>query len=329
MARSLEIDPVRTRGAAMVRELLRTMRPKEWIKNVFVFAAIAFARNPVTGTPLWQERDKLLIVAVAFILFCMAASAIYLINDLVDIEKDRAHPKKRHRPLASGRLSPGVAKLAATGLLLIALPLSFVIDYINPPVGQPWFYGLDFGIVLLSYVLIQGVAYSYFLKNIVIIDIFTIAAGFVLRAVAGALVLDINITYWLLMCMGLLALFLGLAKRRAELLLLESGAGEHRRILDEYSLPMLDQMISIITAATIIAYTLFPPTAEPLPRKPFPIMLVTVPIVIYLIFRYLYLMYKHGEGGSPADLVLKDIPFMAAGVLWGLLVMAILALLHV
>ena len=219
-----------------------------------------------------------------------------------------------------------MAKFAAAALLLIALPVSFLLDYVDSAPGQPLFYGLDFGLALLTYVLIQGVAYSYYLKNIVIIDIFTIAAGFVLRAVAGALVLDINITYWLLMCMGLLALFLGLAKRRAELLLLETGAGEHRRILDEYSLPMLDQMISIITAATIIAYTLFTTTAETLPRKPFPIMLVTVPIVIYLIFRYLYLMYKHGEGGSPADLVLKDIPFILAGALWGGLVLVILAL---
>ncbi|HJZ47068.1 MAG TPA: decaprenyl-phosphate phosphoribosyltransferase [Roseiflexaceae bacterium] len=324
----MEIDPTRTRGAAMMRELLRAMRPKEWIKNVFIFAAIAFARDPISGTPLWQDRGKVLIVVVAFALFCMAASAIYLINDLVDIEKDRAHPKKRNRPLASGRLSPPVAKFTAAGLLAIALPLSFVIDYVNSTPGQRLFFGLDFGIVLLSYVLIQGVAYSYYLKNVVILDIFTIAAGFVLRAVAGALVLDINITYWLLMCMGLLALFLGLAKRRAELLLLESGAGEHRRILDEYSLPMLDQMISIITAATIIAYTLFTTTAETLPRKPFPIMLVTVPIVIYLIFRYLYLMYKHGEGGSPADLILKDVPFIVAGGLWALLVLVILALPH-
>lgn len=184
------------------------------------------------------------------------------------------------------------------------------------------------GLVLVSYVLIQGVAYSYYLKHVVILDIFTIAAGFVLRAVAGALVLDIKITYWLLMCMGLLAVFLGLAKRRAELILLQNGAGEHRRILEEYSLPMLDQMISIITAATIIAYTLFTTSAETLPRTPFPIMLVTVPIVVYLIFRYLYLMYKHGEGGSPADLVLKDVPFIVAGVLWGVLVLVILALPH-
>jgi 4-hydroxybenzoate polyprenyltransferase len=307
----------------MLRELLRAMRPKEWIKNVFVFAALAFSQERY-----WQRLDKVLIVLVAFILFCMAASAIYLINDLVDIEKDRAHPKKRSRPLASGRLSPAIARVAAIVLLVIALPAAFMLDFWDNDPGRSLLHNYDFGIALLSYVLIQGVAYSYLLKHVVILDIFTIAAGFVLRAVAGALVLDINITYWLLMCMGLLALFLGLAKRRAELLLLESGAGEHRRILDEYSLPMLDQMISIITAATIIAYTLFTTTAETLPRKPFPIMLVTVPVVIYLIFRYLYLMYKHGEGGSPADLVLKDIPFIAAGALWGAMVLVILALPH-
>jgi 4-hydroxybenzoate polyprenyltransferase len=325
MARPVELEGRRAQGAALVVELLREMRPKEWIKNIFIFAAIAFARNPATGTPLWQDAGRLLVVTLAFVLFCMAASAIYLINDLVDIEKDRAHPKKRNRPLASGRLSPRVAKVTAVGLLLIALPGAFVLDY---AVGQSLRQNLDFGLALIGYVLIQGIAYSYYLKNIVILDIFTIAAGFVLRAVAGAMVLDIQITYWLLMCMGLLALFLGLAKRRAELILLETGAGEHRRILDEYSLPMLDQMISIITAATIIAYTLFTTSAETLPRRPFPIMLVTVPVVIYLIFRYLYLMYKHGEGGSPADLIIKDVPFIIAGSFWGVLVLAILAIPH-
>lgn len=325
MAHSLELKETRARGAAVLFALLRTMRPKEWIKNIFVFAAIAFARDATTGTPLWQQLDKLLIVFAAFVLFCMAASAIYLINDLVDIEKDRAHPKKKHRPLASGRLSPALARVAAVLLLVVALPGAFLLDY---TAGAPLLGNIDFGLALLSYVIIQGVLYSYYLKNIVIIDIFTIAAGFVLRAVAGALVLDIQITYWLLMCMGLLALFLGLAKRRAELILLEHGAGEHRRILAEYSLPMLDQMISIITAATIIAYTLFTTTAETLPRRPFPIMLITVPVVIYLIFRYLYLMYKHGEGGSPADLIIKDVPFIVAGAVWGLMVLGILAIPH-
>ncbi len=325
MAHSLELKESRARGAAVILELLRAMRPKEWIKNVFVFAAIAFAKDANTGVPLWQEFDKLLIVGAAFVLFCMAASAIYLINDLVDIEKDRAHPTKKNRPLASGRLSPALAQVAAVLLLVVALPGAFLLDY---SAGKGVLGNIDFGLALVSYVVIQGVLYSYYLKNIVILDIFTIAAGFVLRAVAGALGLDIQITYWLLMCMGLLALFLGLAKRRAELILLEHGAGEHRRILAEYSLPMLDQMISIITAATIIAYTLFTTTAETLPRKPFPIMLITVPIVIYLIFRYLYLMYKHGEGGSPADLIIKDLPFLVAGASWGVLVLGILALAH-
>jgi 4-hydroxybenzoate polyprenyltransferase len=318
MARSVELERSPARGGAAMIELLRAMRPKEWIKNVFVFVALAFSQERY-----WQKLDKVLTVLAAFVLFCMIASAIYLINDLVDIEKDRAHPKKRSRPLASGRLSPATAKIAAAALLLIALPLGFLLDHTS---GESQLRNLDFGLALVSYVLIQGVAYSYYLKNVVILDVFTIAAGFVLRAVAGALVLDINITYWLLMCMGLLAIFLGLAKRRAEMVLLETGAGEHRRILEEYSLPMLDQMISIITASTIIAYTLFTTSAETLPRKPFPIMLVTVPLMIYLIFRYLYLMYKHGEGGSPADLVLKDVPFICAGALWGALVLAILAL---
>lgn len=325
MAHSIKLEKTRARGAAVIFELLRAMRPKEWIKNIFVFAAIAFARDTSTGAPLWQSPTRLLIVVAAFALFCMAASAIYLINDLVDIEKDRAHPTKRNRPLAAGRLSPALAKAAAVLLLLVALPGAFALDLLP---GRALVADLDFGFALLAYVLIQGIAYSYYLKNVVLLDIFTIAAGFVLRAVAGALVLDIQITYWLLMCMGLLALFLGLAKRRAELILLENGAGEHRRILAEYSLPMLDQMISIITAATIIAYTLFTTSAETLPRKPFPIMLITVPIVIYLIFRYLYLMHKHGEGGSPADLIIRDLPFITAGVAWGLLVLAILALPH-
>jgi 4-hydroxybenzoate polyprenyltransferase len=328
MARSLEFEQSRARGSAVIVELLRAMRPKEWIKNVFVFAAIAFARDASTETPLWQQLDKVAVVLAAFVLFCMVASAIYLINDLVDIEKDRAHPKKRNRPLASGRLSPRIATIASVALLALGLPAAFLVDYLDHIDGRTLLHHYDFGLALISYVLIQGVAYSYYLKHVVILDIFTIAAGFVLRAVAGALVLDIRITYWLLMCMGLLAVFLGLAKRRAELVLLEQGAGEHRRILEEYSLPMLDQMISIITAATIIAYTLFTTSAETLPRDPFPIMLVTVPVMLYLIFRYLYLMYKHGEGGSPADLILKDVPFLAAGGLWTLLVLVILAIPH-
>jgi 4-hydroxybenzoate polyprenyltransferase len=298
----------------MLFELLRAMRPKEWVKNLFVLLAIGFSRDM-----LWLQLDSIVVVGVAFVLFCMVASTIYLINDLVDIEKDRAHPKKRRRPLASGRLSPTVAVVAAVGLLVVAMPLGFLVDYLSGARN------LDFGFALLAYLLVQGFAYSFYLKHVVILDVFTIAAGFVLRTVAGALVLDIAITHWLLICMGLLALLLGLAKRRAELVLLESGAGEHRRILEEYSLPLLDQLISIVTAATIIAYALFAATAETLPHNPFPTMMITVPFVIYTLFRYLYLMYQRGAGGNTADILLKDRPFALSIILWGLASLAVLA----
>lgn len=317
MAHSLEMDAARARGFGILKELLRAMRPKDWLKNAFVFAAIAFSQQR-----LWMQPDALLAVSAAFVLFCMVASAIYLINDLVDMEKDRAHPKKRYRPLASGRLSPALAVVAAVLLLVVSLPAGFLVDY---QAGAPLLQNLDFGLTLVAYLLIQGIAYSYYLKHIVILDIFTIAAGFVMRAIAGGFVIDIRITPWLLICMGLLALFLGIAKRRAELVLLQDGAGEHRRILDEYSLPLLDQMMSIVTAATIIAYTLFTSTAETLPLKPFPLMMVTVPFVVYAIFRYLYLIYKRGGGGNAAEVILKDLPFTACIVLWGLTSLAILA----
>jgi len=285
--------------------LVASLRPRQWTKNLLVFAGVLFGRRLL-------DPVSVMIAGATFLVFCALSGAVYLFNDVADREADREHPLKRMRPIASGNLSARAALIAAGVLGAAALAASIAI---RPALGA----------ASAAY-LILLVLYSTVLKHIVIVDVLTIAAGFVLRAVAGALVLDINITYWLLMCMGLLAIFLGLAKRRAELVLLDTGAGEHRRILDEYSLPMLDQMISIITASTIIAYTLFTTSAETLPRKPFPIMLVTVPLVIYLIFRYLYLMYKHGEGGSPADLVLKDVPFICAGALWGTLVLAILAL---
>jgi 4-hydroxybenzoate polyprenyltransferase len=290
------------------------MRPRSWItKNIFVFAALAFSEDS-----LWTHPDKVLLVAGTFLLFCMAASAIYLINDVADIEQDRAHPQKRYRPLASGRLHPNIAIATAVTLLLLALPSAYVLDSLNGP---------DLGLlaVLLAYVLIQGLLYTYLFKHIVILDIFTIAAGFVLRAVAGGVVLDIKITPWLLICMGLLALFLGLGKRRAELVLLEEGATEHRRILEEYSVPMLDQMMSIVTAATIIAYTLFTFNATTVPHEPYPVMMITVPMVVYGIFRYVYLIYHHQGGGSPEELVLKDLPLALDIVIWGLTVLVLLA----
>jgi 4-hydroxybenzoate polyprenyltransferase len=298
--------------AATLKYLLKTMRPHQWIKNIFVFAAIAFSEER-----LWTNLDKLLLTFAAFGVFCMAASAIYLINDLVDIEKDRAHPRKCKRPLASGKLSPTLAATTAAVLIIVALPLAYLIDR-------------DFGYlaVLASYVVVQGALYSYLLKNIVILDIITVAAGFVLRAVAGAAVLDITITSWLLVCMGLLALFLAIGKRRHELVLLEQGAGDHRRILDEYSVPMLDQMMSIVTASIIMAYSMTTFSAPAVPHEPYPLLMLTIPFVVYGIFRYLYLIYQRDGGGSPDELVLKDAPLATAIVLWGATVLATLFFFH-
>ncbi len=294
-----------------LRALVRTMRPRQWIKNIFVFAAIAFSEGRLWYTEPWQ----LLRVIGAFIAFCLAASAIYLINDLVDMEKDRAHPKKRHRPLAAGILSPTLAAFTAALLLLCVFPLAVWID------GD-----LDFALTLAIYVVVQGFLYSYWLKNIVIFDILIIAAGFILRAIAGAAVIDIVITPWLIVCMGLLALFLGIGKRRHELKLLEDGAGNHRRILTEYSIPLLDQMQAIVTASIVMAYSMTAFSAPVAPKEPFPMLMLTIPFVVYAIFRYLYLIYQRDGGGTPEDLVLTDRPLALSIVLWGITVLGVLVL---
>jgi len=301
------------------RELLKAMRPKQWVKNSFVFAAIAFSEERLWR--FWDTSDTgpgfapLLRVLGAFVAFCMAASAIYLVNDLVDIEKDRAHPKKRNRPFASGRLSPVIGVVASALLIGLVLPFAYLLDVER-----------DGGLLLtiITYIAVQGFLYTYWLKNVVIMDILTLAAGFVLRAVGGAAVLDITITPWLLLCMLLLALFLGIGKRRHELTLLESGAGEHRRILQEYSVPMLDQLMSIVTASIVMAYSITAFLAPVAPQDPYPMLMITIPFVIYAIFRYLYLIYQRGEGGAPDELILKDLPLAGSVLLWGLSVLAVL-----
>ena len=290
------------------RGIVRTMRPTQWIKNAFMFGALVFSEEH-----LWRSWASLTTVIAGFVVFCMAASSIYLLNDVVDVEKDRAHPRKRHRPIAAGIVPVPLALVVAVLLLLGAISGAWWVD------GDS-----DFLIIVVTYLVIQGVLYSFILKNIVIIDIFTIAAGFVLRAIAGALVLDIAITPWLLLCMGLLAIFLGLGKRRAELVLLEQGAASHRKILQEYSIPMIDQMLSIVTAATIMAYTLFTFTSKTMPTEPYPYMMLTVPVVIYAIFRYLYLIHHKGGGGSPEEMVFTDVPFAASIVVWGGMVLTLL-----
>lgn len=291
-----------------IRGVVRTMRPKQWIKNAFIFGALVFSEEH-----LWRSPTAILTVILAFAIFCAAASAIYLINDIVDVDKDRAHPRKQHRPIAAGILPIPVAAAVSVVLLLTAV------------VGAWWLDGdTDFMGIIVAYLVVQGLLYSYVLKNIVIIDIFTIAAGFVFRAIAGAMVLDIAITPWLLLCMGLLALFLGLGKRRGELVLLDQGAASHRKILQEYSIEMIDQMLSIVTSATIIAYTLFTFTSRTMPLEPYPVMMITVPIVIYAIMRYIYLVHHNHEGSSPDELVLKDFPLALSIVCWGVMVVTLL-----
>ncbi len=292
----------------IIRGLVRTMRPRQWIKNAFIFGALVFSENH-----LWRSPAAIITVVTGFFVFCAAASSIYLINDIVDVDKDRAHPRKRNRPIAAGIVPIPLAAIASVVLLVTAVLGAWLVD------GD-----FDFMWIIITYLVVQGVLYSYVLKNIVIIDIFTIAAGFVLRAVAGAAVLDIAITPWLLLCMGLLALFLGLGKRRGELVLLDQGASSHRKILQEYSIEMIDQMLSIVTAATIIAYTLFTFTARTMPLEPYPVMMITVPIVIYAIMRYIYLIHHNHDGSSPDELVLKDVPLAIAIISWGITVIVLL-----
>ena len=304
-----------TARSGTMQELFRAMRPRQWVKNSFVFAAIAFSEER-----LWQfwgaaGPQPLLRVLGAFVAFCMAASAIYLVNDLVDIEKDRAHPKKRHRPFASGRLHPMVGMITAGLLIATVMPLAFLLDP-----------SLAFLSTLVIYIVVQGFLYTYWLKHLVIVDILTLAAGFVLRAVGGGVVIGILITPWLLLCMLLLALFLGIGKRRHELTLLESGAGEHRRILQEYSVPMLDQMMSIVTASIIMAYSITAFLAPAAPQEPYPMLMLSIPFVIYAIFRYLYLIYQRGEGGAPDELILKDWPLAGSVLVWGVTVLAVFLL---
>ncbi len=288
----------------MFKALLKTMRPHQWTKNVFVFTALVFDRKLF----VW---DSLIRTTLAFVLFCMAASAVYIVNDLADIEQDRRHPKKRFRPLASGELSPRVAVVAAILLVGISVPASFVLD-------------VYLGLILTGYLVLQF-AYSHILKHLVIIDVMTVAAGFVLRVAAGVAVVQVErFSPWLYVCTTLLALFIAINRRRHELLLLAEDASNHRRILDEYNIAFLDEMNSMVTASTVIAYSLYTFSAPNLP--PNHTMMLTIPFVIYGLFRYLYLVHVRGEGGAPDELVLRDRPLFVTLVLW---VLAVLLVLYV
>jgi len=282
--------------------LLRTLRPKQWHKNGFVFLALLFDEKLF----VWP---LLLRTIGAFFLFCMVSSTVYIINDLADLEKDRLHPKKRNRALPSGQLKPGFAIVAAIGILVLCLPLSFWLD-------------VAFGAIVLGY-FVLNVAYSFVLKHLVIIDVMVVAAGFVLRVAGGVIVAEAaRFSPWLYVCTIFLALFLAIGKRRHELVLLADGANSHRKILDEYSVDFLDQMTNLVTTGAVISYSLYTFSAVNLPANH--AMMLTIPFVIYGIFRYQYLIHVKGEGGAPEMLLYTDMPFLLNLVMYGIAVVLIM-----
>jgi 4-hydroxybenzoate polyprenyltransferase len=286
----------------MIISLIKTMRPKQWIKNVFVFAPLVFDKKLI-------ELNYLARTIAGFILLCVISGAVYIINDLVDAEKDRQHPRKRNRPIASGQLGTGAAIAAAILIPLVTLPLGFLLVPL-------------FGAILTLYLLIQ-IAYSFWLKNVVIIDVMLIAAGFLLRVAAGVPLVDAErFSPWLYVCMMLVSLLIGFGKRRHELVLLKENANAHRQSLEEYNLQLLDHAISIVTASTLLAYALYTFSAEGLPTNH--AMMLTIPFVLYAVFRYLYLIHVKGIGGEPEEIILSDRPFQASILLWGLSVVAVL-----
>lgn len=273
---------------------IRALRPRQWTKNAFVFAALVFDRQ-------LTHPEAFLRTLAGFGLFCLLSGAVYLINDIVDRESDRRHPEKRHRPIASGALP--VPAAAAGGALLVVIAL-----------GASWRLSLAFFAVAASYFLLN-LAYSFYLKHIPLIDVLIIATGFVLRVQAGVVLIHVQrFSPWLYAVTTLLALFIGFGKRRAELSLLAEGAGHHRRVLDGYTIPFLDQLITITSATTIIAYSLYTFSAPNLPANH--AMMLSIPFVLYGIFRYLYLVQVEGRGGAPEEALLSDLPLQITLVLW-------------
>jgi 4-hydroxybenzoate polyprenyltransferase len=289
---------------AMVKALFKTMRPKQWTKNVLVFAALVFDRQLFHVEPFLRTF-------AAFILLCFASSTVYVINDIADIEQDRQHPTKKFRPLAAGLLSVHVARVFAAGLGICTLLAGFLLS-------------LEFGIILSIYIALN-LLYSFWLKHIPIIDVLLLAAGYVLRVGVGVILIVVErFSPWLYVCTTLIALFILFGKRRAELALLAENANSHRRVLDGYSIKLLDQLIVIVSATTIMAYSLYTFSAENLPANH--LMMLTIPFVLYGIFRYLYLIQIKDAGGAPDELILSDYPLMVTILLWGLLSVLIMYL---
>ncbi|MBI1959445.1 MAG: decaprenyl-phosphate phosphoribosyltransferase [Candidatus Rokubacteria bacterium] len=278
----------------VIGAVVASLRPKQWVKNLFVFAGVIFSQQ--LFTPLfWPALG-------AFALFCVLSGSMYLLNDVADAEKDRLHPTKRFRPVASGALPRGGALALGVGLLVASLAGSVALSW-------------RFGLVAAGYGVLLT-AYSLWLKHLVILDVLAVAVGFVLRAVAGAVAIDVEISGWLLICTVLIALFLAVGKRRHEYLTLSGNAAAHRPILAEYSEGFLDQMIAVVTASTVTAYALYTMSPETVAKFHTRLLPLTLPFVLYGIFRYLYLLYRRQLGGNPSDLLLSDRALLLNTVLW-------------
>ena len=277
--------------------LMQTMRPTQWVKNLIIFAVLIFSLNLF-------DLEMIMRTCLAFACFCVLSGTVYIINDYADLEHDRQHPVKSRRPLASGNVPPAFAIRAAFVLTLVGLGGSFLL-------------GIGFGLIALAYYTLV-VSYSFYLKNVVILDVFAIALGFVIRALAGGIVIHEDISAWFLVCTMFLALFLALAKRRHELLLLENEAHRHRKALSEYSHYFLDQMIAVVTTSTVISYAMFTVSGDSLEYQRFGThnLIYTVPFVLYGIFRYLYLAYHKEQGGSPTKILLTDRALLIDILLW-------------
>lgn len=285
----------------MLTTIIKIMRPRQWTKNGFVFFALVFDKQ------LFQ-LDALLPTIGGFLLFSLISSAVYIINDIEDIEADRQHPHKKNRPLPSGQLPVRVAWVAAAVLVCTVLPLGYLL-------------APEFALVLATY-FVMNLLYTKWLKHVPIVDVMIIAAGFVLRVGAGVTLIEVErFSPWLYVVTTLLSLYLGFGKRRAELALLATGAGSHRKVLEGYTIPLLDQYITIVSATTIVAYSLYTFSAPNLPSNH--AMMLTIPFFVYIIFRYLYLINLTNAAGAPDEVLLTDRPMQISIVLWGLGILAI------
>jgi 4-hydroxybenzoate polyprenyltransferase len=290
-------------GRSLALDLLSSLRPAQWTKNLVIFAGLLFGRK-------LADPAAIVEALAAFAVFCLLSGVVYLVNDLADRESDRQHPLKARRPIASGALPGRIAAAAALALGAVGL-------------AAAWMIGRGFATVAIAYLGLQ-LLYSGPLKHIIIIDVLTIAIGFVLRAAAGAIAVHVEISHWLLVCTILLALFLALAKRRHEIVLLAGSATSHRPILGEYSAYLLDQMIGVVTASTLIAYVFYTISPETQAKFGTPWLGLTIPFPLYGIFRYLYLVHQRDGGGSPAGLLLTDRPLLTCVALWALAVAIII-----